>query len=333
MVAHSVGRVRSTEIDSRQWSEVHEESELRLKILIATLDELAYRLVEAGISAIALKNSGIARGIYPCLACCPMGDIDVLVEKSRFREAHEIIQEMGFEFSSRSAVEGADLEHALESGGGTEYLKTVDGVEVWIELQWRPIAGRWIRKDQEPDGGELIARSLPIEGTAVRLLAPVDNMIQVALHTAKHSYVRAPGLRLHTDVDRLAHYYPPDWQEVVDTARRLEVTTAVYFSLAIPKELFDSPIPDWVLEALEPPGWKKSIITRWIRKAGLFNPNEKKFSRLGMMIFHALLYDDFSGLLASACDTDKDSLMLKNSPRLMKQATRRLLDIIMRHQA
>jgi hypothetical protein len=303
-----------------------------MKVLIHIMDRLARHLSKEQIAVVALKNAGIARGIYPCPACCPMGDIDVLVERSRFREAHENIQEMGFEFSSRSPVEGADLEHALETGGGTEYVKVVDGVEVWLELQWRPIAGRWIRQDQEPDGAELIARSVPIEGTAVRLLAPVDNMIQVALHTAKHSYVRAPGLRLHTDVDRLAHYYTPDWQEVVDVARRLEVTTAVYFSLAIPKELFESPIPDWVLEQLEPPKWRRSIITRWIRKAGLFNPDEKKFSRVGMMIFHALLYDDIMGLLASVCDTDKESITLKNSPRLTKQGFRRISDIIIRHQ-
>ncbi len=39
----------------------------------------------------------------------------------------------------------------LESGG-TEYVKRLSDEAVWIELQWRPIAGRWIRKDQEPDG-------------------------------------------------------------------------------------------------------------------------------------------------------------------------------------
>lgn len=310
----------------------HRLSASRMSILLGELDGVGEALRESQIPCIALKNAGIARGIYPCAACCPMGDLDVLVEQSRFREAHEIVQQMGFEFSSRSEVEGADLDHAIEQGGGTEYVKQVDDVEVWLELQWRPIAGRWIRKDQEPDGAECIARSVPIDGTAVRLLSPVDNMIQVALHTAKHSYLRAPGLRLHTDVDRLAHYYTPEWSDVVAEAERLEVKTAVYFSLAIPKELFDTPIPDEVLEALEPPAWKKSWITRWIRRAGLFNPDEKKFSRPGMMLFHALLYDDLSGLIASVCDEDKNSITIRNSPRLIKQASRRLMDIATRYQ-
>jgi hypothetical protein len=261
-----------------------------------------------------------------------MGDVDVLVEKSRFREAHKIICDAGFEFSSRSMVEEADLEQALAGGGGTEYVRQVDGVEVWLELQWRPIAGRWIRREQEPDGADLIARSVPIEGTAVRLLSPVDNMIQVALHTAKHTYVRAPGLRLHTDVDRLAHFYTPDWSEVVGIARRLEVTTAVYFSLAIPRSLFSTPIPDWVLGALAPPAWKQSVITRWIRRADLFNPGAKKFTRPGMMVFHALLYDDLKGLLASIADTDKESVRFQNASVLARQSYRRVSDVLTRYQ-
>jgi len=55
------------------------------------------------------------------------------------------------------------------------------------------VAGRWIRPDQEPGAEELLARSISIPGSAARLLAPEDNLLQIALHTAKHSYVRAPG--------------------------------------------------------------------------------------------------------------------------------------------
>lgn len=332
ILGHVLQYVPTNSAMSGLWASSHRRAEKQIKVLMALLDQVAERLERRGIPLVALKNAGIARGIYPCAACCPMGDLDVLVEKSRFREAHEILRGLGFAFSDRSPGVGVDFEHALESGGGAEYVKEVDGVEVWVELQWRPIAGRWIRRDQEPDGAELITRSVPIEGTAVRLLSPVDNMIQVALHAAKHSYVRAPGLRLHTDVDRLAHYYTPDWAEVVAEAKRLEVRTAVYFALAIPKELFESPIPDGVLEELKPPDWKNSWITTWIRRAGLFDPDEKKFSRPGMMLFHALLYDDLSGLMASVCDTDKKSLSLRSSPRLARQAVHHLSDILTRYQ-
>ena len=136
-----------------------------------------------------------------------------------------------------------------------------------------------------------------ILGTAVLLLAPEDNLLQVTLHTAKHSYVRALGFRLHTGVERIVRAYSElDWGLFIQRVKALQVKTAVYFSLAIPHALFGTPIPDEVLDQLKPATWKKWLITRWLNRAGLFNPDEKKFSKIGYIIFTALLYDDFSGL-------------------------------------
>ncbi|MCB0127922.1 MAG: hypothetical protein KDE58_36910, partial [Caldilineaceae bacterium] len=115
---------------------------------------------------------------------------------------------------------------------------------------------------------------------------------------AKHTYVRAPGFRLHLDVERIVRAYPDlGWQLFVSRVKALQVCTAVYFSLVIPYELFETPIPPWVLEALRPAAWKKATLRRWIQKAGLFNPHEKKFARVKYILFTALLYDDFKGLL------------------------------------
>jgi hypothetical protein len=170
------------------------------------------------------------------------------------------------------------------------------GEKLWFELQWRPVAGRWIRPDQEPTADELMARSVPIEGTAVRLLAPEDNLLQVALHTAKHTYVRAPGFRLHTDVDRIVRRQPIDWQLFTERVIKLQVKTAVYFSLSIPKILFGTPIPDEVLRQISPARWKEQLISRWLERAGIFNPDERKFSPPAYIAFTSLLYDDHSGL-------------------------------------
>ncbi len=246
----------------------------------------------------ALKNGGIARGIYPCPGCVPMGDLDVLIEKRRFRKAHEILLRDGYHFEFRSPLEEADLE-AAEAGGGAEYWKILpDGRKLWLELQWRPVAGRWIQPDQEPPADELIARSISITDSAVRLLSPEDNLLQVALHTAKHTYVRAPGFRLHLDVERIVCAYPNlDWDLFVERVRKLRVKTAVYFSLLIPHELFGTPIPENILSSLRPPGWKERLIIRWLGRVGLFNPKEKKFSKPGYILFNMLLYDDIQGLL------------------------------------
>lgn len=279
------------------WLLSYEETERIISAYLSELDQIAKKLASTGIQLIALKNGGIARGIYAYPGACPMGDLDVLVEKHHFRQAHQILIAQGYNFEFRSPLETADLDISEESGGA-EYWKILpNGEKFWLELQWRPVAGRWIRTDQEPTADELMARSIAIEGTYVRLLAPEDNLLQVALHTAKHTYVRAPGFRLHLDVERIVRAYPElDWDIFLARVQHLQVKTAVYFSLVIPYELFGTPIPDLVLKALRPPSWKEALLRRWIQKAGLFNPQEKKFSRIKYILFTALLYDDLRGL-------------------------------------
>lgn len=328
IVAHAE---REAGIIRSDFHQVHERSMSRMRVLLLEVDIISKSCANEGIRIVALKNAGIARGIYPCQACCPMGDADLLVERERFREAHNIMLGCGYAHASRASVEPAVLELGIASGG-TEYFKKIGSEEVWIELQWRPIAGRWIRKDQEPDGAEMIRRSVPVPGTDVRLLDPSDNMLQVCLHTAKHSYVRAPGIRLHTDVDRLVAFAPPDWDRVVVMACELGVKTPVYFSLVCSAELLGTPVPMKVLETLAPAAWKRRLVMGWLRKLDFFEPDEKKFSRLGMMVFHALLYDDFRGLSASVLDTEPDKLGLKYLPGNIARGTRRMLDLATRYQ-
>lgn len=282
----------------RQWQHLYDETKTRIEAYLTELDQVAAQLAQAGILLVALKNSGIARGIFPHLGAVPMGDVDVLVRKHDFHRAHAVLLARDYQLEFRHDLEVEDLGLA-EQGGGAEYWKLLpNGDKLWFELQWRPVAGRWIRPDQEPSAEELMARSIPIPGTAVRLLAPEDNLLQVALHTAKHTYARAPGFRLHLDVERIVRAYPDlDWELFVQRVKALQVKTAVYFSLLIPHDLFGTPIPEWVLAALRPPAWKERLIVGWLNRVGLFNPHEKKFSKPGYILFNALLYDDLGGLL------------------------------------
>jgi len=84
---------------------IYARSERRMAVLMDELDAVASRLAQEGIRLLALKNAGIARGIYPHVGCCPMGDLDVLIDKDRFREAHRLIEETGFVLATRGTVE------------------------------------------------------------------------------------------------------------------------------------------------------------------------------------------------------------------------------------
>ena len=134
-------------------------------------------------------------------------------------------------------------------------------------------------------------RSISIEGSFVRMLAPEDNLLQVALHTAKHSYVRAPGFRLHSDVDRIVRFQTINWEIFLKTVVKLKLKTAVYFSLYFARELLETPIPDSVFVKLKPICYRRNIILHYIKKAGIFNQRKKKFTKLGYIIFNLALYD------------------------------------------
>ncbi|MDC3234754.1 nucleotidyltransferase family protein, partial [Candidatus Puniceispirillum sp.] len=279
------------------WQQVYEEVDARIGQYMVELENAATLLASHDIPLVALKNSGIAKALYPHYGACPMGDLDVLVRKADFRRAHRILMERGYILKFRSPLERENLDKA-EQGGGAEYAVTLpNGDSLWFELQWRPVAGRWIRPDQEPASDELVLRSKQIQGSDVRILSPEDNLLQVALHTAKHTFVRAPGFRLHTDVDRIVRTENINWDLFETRVCTLQVKTAVFFSLAFAHDLLGTPIPLDLLNRIRPFAWKQRLMVRWLKRVGLFDPEDKKWGQLGYIVFVALIYDDIAGLL------------------------------------
>jgi len=299
IVAHGLIKVLGEENTSAPWRKAHEQTTRQINDYIAELDVLSERLAQKGIKLIVLKNGGIARGRLTCPGCVPMGDLDLFNEKNDFAIAHDILLANNYTLCFRNPLIKSDLDHVMQEGGG-EYWKILpNGKKLWVELSWRVVAGRWINKNQEPSTTKLFDKSQPIEGTHVRLLCPEDNLLQVCLHTAKHSYVRAPGIRLHLDVDRIMNHYAIDWSKFTAMTVNAQIKTAVYFSLIIPKVLFETPIPFEVLRLLRPGTLKADLIARLIVRAGIFQPDKQKFSKIAYIIFHILLYDNFRQLACS----------------------------------
>jgi len=275
----------------QRWSNFYNLVDSTISEYMDELEIIAKLFAEKDIKLIALKNSGIAKGLYPFNGASPMGDLDVLIDKSHFKNAHNILLNNGYILKFRSELEEDDIDSA-ELGGGAEYCKYLSsGRLLWFELQWRPVAGRLIRIDIEPKASSLIKKSIKIPNSYVRILSPEDNLLQVCLHTAKHSYVRAPGFRLHTDVDRIVRSCKIDWDLFTIMVIKLELKTSVFFSLAFAKDLLDTPIPLNVLNDLKPSRIKVKLLSFWLQSVGLFNPDEKKWNKFGYLLFVSLLYD------------------------------------------
>lgn len=281
----------------KRWVVSYRKTAKRISAYLSELDRVAKLFDEENIPLIALKNSGIARVIYPYYGLVPMGDVDTLVRRSDFINAHKILVQNGYKIAAPNQYNLADVDVGYRKGS-SEYTTTLsNGQQLWFELQWRPVEGKFLRPDQEPNTDDLIDRSISVDGTDLRILSPEDNLLQVCLHTAKHSYVRAPGFRLHLDVDRIVNGQVIDWNLFLEYVLRHKVKIPVYFSLVIPQVLFNTPIPLDILEKIKPAPLKKHVLSSWIKKAGLFNPHEKKFGKVEYILWNAFLYDTIGGLL------------------------------------
>ncbi len=331
ITAHALSLCLDESILPQRWKDEYLAIEDKLTDYMLELDKVASLLAQHDIPLLALKNSGITRGMYPYLGSCPMGDIDVLVSKKQFREAHDILTEKGYTLKFRCEFE-EDSILAAEHGGGAEYSVELEGGRhLWFELQWRPVAGRWIQPEQEPKADELVERSIAIEGSDVRLLSPEDNLLQVALHTAKHTFVRAPGFRLHTDVDRIVSTQNIDWDLFVDRVIALKTKTAVYMSLAMAKTLLGTPVPRDVLGKIQPNTFKIKLMQTWLEKVGIFDPDASKWSKPGYIVFVSMLYDtigDFVGGVFPNAEKMKEQYEFSNGLLLPVYHVKRILSLL-----
>ena len=273
------------------WMDSYQKEKERLSFLKNKAQEICKLMLEAGIPMVILKNGGIMADIVDDAAACPMEDIDSLVRKEDFYQAHEILVKNGFVFKFRSEYEKEELEQAYLDGSTEYYIPMPNGGDMWFELSWRAIAGRWIRPDKEPHTKELFSRIHYAQNTSVGILSPEDNLLQVCIHTAKHSYVRSPGLRLHLDVERIVSHQDINWELFIQRTIETHVCTSTYYSLLIPKILFGTPIPEWVLERIRPKKQKQRKLEKIFAKVGLLHPIEKKFSKLSFLNFQTSLYD------------------------------------------
>jgi hypothetical protein len=295
-----------------RWRVARESVASRIGQYLQQVDRVAAALAVENIPLVALKNSGIARGIFTDLGGCIMGDVDLLVRPAQLGAAHRIFSQLGFRLLGNQDVGRQALGVRMAAGetsaetdsieadilsGGREYAFDLEKAEpLWFELQCRSIGGKWIPRGAEPSVEDFVRRAVPIPGTAVRLLAPEDNLLQVCLHTAKHTYVRAPGFRLHTDVDRIVRRCSVDWAAFVNEVERLQVCTAVYLSLQIPSEHLNTPVPKAVLNRLRPVRWKEGALLLSLRGVGYFYPRRRKWTKAGYIVFNLMLYDTLGGV-------------------------------------
>lgn len=280
-----------------EWKEIYEFCKKRATQKLEAAKNICQMMQNNGIKMVVLKNGGILADIIDDPAKMPMGDIDTLIHKKDFFDAYKLMIDAGYVFEYSNEYEIPDINNAYRDGDA-EYTKMIDdNHQLIVEVAWRVVAGRWMRPDKEPLTDEAIENSHYAKDSFIGVLSPEDNLLQVCIHTAKHSYVRAPGLRLNLDVERIVNNCSIDWKVFLEKVRKAHTKTAAYFSLYIPSVLFGTPVPQFVLDELCPSNSKCKRIDKMLSKAGFLNPKQRKFRKIEFLIFQTSLYDSFCDMV------------------------------------
>lgn len=250
-VADSLQRALGAAL-STTWMEALEENESRVEALLELTEELSRELRALGIASAAIESAGVMLGSELPTRALGSGDLDLMVPESDWERSLECAHALGMVRGDREGQ--VTTRRAKLSAHGPL------GQELWIEACAHPFERTWVPLQVRDRADVWLDRVVPSRKRPdISVLEPHDALTFVALHTSLHSFVRAPGLRLHMDVDRIVRDNALDWSRVVEEIEALGAPTRSFVSLMMARGVLETPIPDAPLEALAPTSsrWRK----------------------------------------------------------------------------
>ena len=187
------------------------------------------------IPALPFKGPTLGLQAYGDPALRTFADLDVLVRPADLEDAHAVLLNGGFRPSFPTTPARRAL---LVDRGSHESFERDDGVAV--ELHWR-IAGAV--SDFGLDYARLWSRLgvVSLGGRPVTALEPVDLLLVLCIHGAKHAWERLAWI---CDVAELVRRTPEmDWTALVAEAEELKAGRIVGLGLLLADELLDAPLP------------------------------------------------------------------------------------------
>lgn len=184
------------------------------------LGELWQQLEEAGFCPVIMKGAA-CRSVYPLSGVRLSSDEDVLIPDGQFHDCLTFLKQRGF---AADAYEADAFEVGLRRGDG-----------LYIELHRTPFApddvvlggcNAWF------DGLQARAMPLAVDGVALRVMGPQDQMLLLILHAFKHLLGSGFGLRQVCDMVLWAEAYGKEmnWQKLMD---QCESVRALGFAAAV----------------------------------------------------------------------------------------------------
>jgi len=265
------------------WRKAIERNHRRVVVLVEVLQELADAFEAAGVVWAAVEGGGVMLATDLSYAAFAAGDFDLLIAEEHWQAAQACCAQCGFHASDRRNRPTQRIEFRRAAP---------DGSEQWINIGYAPFDRIWVPLAYNDRSAQWLRRRVPAyKVPSLWVLEPSDALAYVAMHTSTHSYIRAPGLRLHVDVDRLVRDCPVDWSWFQQEAFALGVPTRLFVSLVMARGLLGTPVPDGLLESLAPSGPRWAATARLLARDGTVADGRPKLGRREALLLDLLLED------------------------------------------
>ena len=256
---------------------------------LGQLRRIAASFKDAGVPLVLLKGAALVGQVYPGPGSRPMRDVDILVKESAVDQAERILMRMGYR---TPPIDGLGHTRAFLRRYGGE-LAFEHGQDRWLslDLHWRLVHYEGSRDVLAIDYDELWrrARQAP-EGAGGGLqLSVEDSLLYLVLHLGLHHRLSVLGMYL--DLDQIIRHEPDiDWSVVASRAGAWRVRHGTYMALALTGELFASPVPADLLDALRPSRLRLAILGRIVSAPDIAAGTVAVGSK-GERLLHILLTD------------------------------------------
>ena len=215
------------------------EANLRNSLLLsAELGRVTSALRQAGVEAIAYKGPALAQRLYGNVGLRCFTDLDLLIERGDRERAAAVLLGLGYQsyraIADRKRQELGDCEEQFVARNGTLVL----------DLHWE-IAQPYLSLGPLPAGWQQRARTLMVGTTPVRIFAPEDDLLVLAVHGGKHVWDQLSWL---ADFGAAIDIGDFDWAVALRGADEMRARHHLLLGAGLASLCFDSDVPAAVLD-------------------------------------------------------------------------------------
>ncbi len=226
--------------------------------------QLVRMLRERGIPFLPMKGITLAQRYYGEIGLRHTKDIDFWVPVEFVKTVRDLLMKQGcqphYEHDIRWALENDKLRRIYPN-----HLILSDPCGMHLEMHWRFTLNSETFK---LDAAEMLAcgETVEVAGEAMTMMAPVQLLLYLCMHGARHGWWRLKWL---LDLPQVLESRDWDWPLVLAEAKRANCLNALRLGLKLAEQLFGWVVPEQVAASMSKQyllNWQMKIVFQYLGK-------------------------------------------------------------------